>query len=103
MSNDLMKFGVVPIRSVNRKRYIHANELQLQHICMLACSFGSAQRVDRSGNAIAESELISSYFNERFVLGYDLPSNIGPILTLCSYIAAVTWKNSACQLDVQNQ
>jgi hypothetical protein len=52
----------------------------------------------------AESELRSSYFNERFVLGYDLRSiYTGPVLILCRHIAAVTWKNSACQLDVQNQ
>jgi hypothetical protein len=52
----------------------------------------------------AESELRSSYTStcvSCWVTIYEV--YIGPVLILCRYIAALTWKNSACQLDVQSQ
>jgi hypothetical protein len=54
----------------------------------------------------AESELRSSYILQRaFRAGLRFTKYIiiGPVLKLCRYIAALTWKNSACQLDVQSQ
>jgi hypothetical protein len=57
----------------------------------------------RSDNVTAESELRSSYTSTSVSCFAIYEVYIGPVLILCRYIAALTWKNSACQLDVQSQ
>jgi hypothetical protein len=72
MPKDLMKFGVAPIRSVNRERYIDM-PINYNNSIFACLQVHLVQRsVYRSNNVTAESELRSSYFNERFVLSYEV-------------------------------